>query len=171
MSEDRPTQKLPKQSRGTRRGQSDLLPDHGKGSGSGGIRCRCGIVSGAVFEEKPEGVPEEPACQVLVAQTGTDGMDEKMQEQSDQELEARMIGEKICSMVGTELVWDKKEKQSSSRTLSGLCDPAPDDLTGWAENFVNVLMDMGIPAYATSKNRIFFHDRSTDDPELSADPG
>ena len=46
MSEDRPTQKLPKQRRGARRGQSDLLPDHGKGSGSGGIRCRCGIVSG-----------------------------------------------------------------------------------------------------------------------------
>ena len=66
------------------------------------------LYPGAVFEEKPEGVPEEPACQVLVAQTGTDGMDEKMQEQSDQELEARMIGEKIRSMVGIELVWDKK---------------------------------------------------------------
>ena len=30
-------------------GQSDLLPDHGKGSGSGGIRCRCGLVSGCCF--------------------------------------------------------------------------------------------------------------------------
>ncbi len=31
---------------GCSKGQSDLLPDHGKRSGSGGIRCRCGIVSG-----------------------------------------------------------------------------------------------------------------------------
>ena len=112
------------------------------------------LYAGAVFEEKPEGVPEEPACQVLVAQTGTDGMDEKMQEQSDQELEARMIGEKIRSMVGTELVWDKKEKQYRPARYQD-CVILLRTITGWAENFVNVLMDMGIPAYATSKTGYF----------------
>ena len=112
------------------------------------------LYPGAVFEEKPEGVPEEPACQVLVAQTGTDGMDEKMQEQSDQELEARMIGEKIRSMVGTELVWDKKEKQYRPARYQD-CVILLRTITGWAENFVNVLMDMGIPAYATSKTGYF----------------
>jgi len=112
------------------------------------------LYPGAVFEEKPEGTPEEPACQVLVAQTGTDGMDEKMQEQSDQELEARMIGEKIRSMVGTELVWDKKEKQYRPARYQD-CVILLRTITGWAENFVNVLMDMGIPAYATSKTGYF----------------
>ena len=112
------------------------------------------LYPGAVFEEKPEGVPEEPACQVLVAQTGTDGMDEKMQEQSDQELEARMIGEKIRSMVGTELVWDKKEKQYRPARYQD-CVILLRTITGWAENFVSVLMDMGIPAYATSKTGYF----------------
>ena len=112
------------------------------------------LYPGAVFEEKPEGTPEEPACQVLVAQTGTDGMDEKLQEQSDQELEARMIGEKIRSMVGTELVWDKKEKQYRPARYQD-CVILLRTITGWAENFVNVLMDMGIPAYATSKTGYF----------------
>ena len=112
------------------------------------------LYPGAVFEEKPEGTPEESACQVLVAQTGTDGMDEKMQEQSDQELEARMIGEKIRSMVGTELVWDKKEKQYRPARYQD-CVILLRTITGWAENFVNVLMDMGIPAYATSKTGYF----------------
>ena len=112
------------------------------------------LYPGAVFEEKPEGTPEEPACQVLVAQTGTNGMDEKMQEQSDQELEARMIGEKIRSIVGTELVWDKKEKQYRPARYQD-CVILLRTITGWAENFVNVLMDMGIPAYATSKTGYF----------------
>ena len=81
-------------------------------------------------------------------------MDEKMQEQSDQELEARMIGEKIRSMVGTELVWDKKEKQYRPARYQD-CVILLRTITGWAENFVNVLMDMGIPAYATSKTGYF----------------
>lgn len=49
-----------KQSRGARRSQSDLLPDHGKDLGAVEYDADAALYPGAVFEEKPEGVPEEP---------------------------------------------------------------------------------------------------------------
>ena len=53
MSEDRPTQKLPKQSRGAQKVNQIFYRIMGKDLGA--VEYDACIVSGAVFEEKPEG--------------------------------------------------------------------------------------------------------------------
>lgn len=115
------------------------------------------LYPGAEFPEKPEEddddeEEETPCCQILL--TETDALSVESSEKSVQEIEARMIGEEIRNLVGSELVWDKKENAYRPIRYQD-CVILLRTISGWAENFVNVLMDMGIPAYATSKTGYF----------------
>lgn len=96
------------------------------------------------------------ATEVLLAQT--DSQDPEMtDEQEDltaQELEARMIGKRIKEIVGIEQVVDKATGTYRPARYQD-CVILLRTVSGWAENFVRVLLDMGIPAYATSKTGYF----------------
>ena len=76
------------------------------------------------------------------------------EESTAQELEARMIGQRIQEIVGQAPVLDKKTGEYRPAQYRD-CVILLRTVAGWAETFVSVLMDMGIPAYATSKTGYF----------------
>lgn len=93
--------------------------------------------------------------EVLVLET--DGIEEKggkSAEQTDQELEARMIGRRIQEMAGRQLVLDKAT-QTYRQASYGDCVILLRTMAGWSETFARVLSSMGIPVYATSKTGYF----------------
>lgn len=68
--------------------------------------------------------------------------------------EAQLIGEKIRSIVGKELVWDKKEnayRPAQYRDIVILLRT----VSGWADEFTHILQGMGIPSYGTSRTGYF----------------
>ena len=79
------------------------------------------------------------------------------EERSSRTWEARLVGERILQLVNSEnpqMVWDKEQqcyRPASFRDIVILLR----SLSGWAEEFVKTLMDMGIPAYAESRSGYF----------------
>lgn len=92
-------------------------------------------------------------------ETSTAGQGEELQdeEQSSRAWEARLVGERILQLVdkkNPQMVWDKEQqcyRPASYRDIVILLR----SLSGWSEEFVNTLMDMGIPAYAESRSGYF----------------
>ena len=84
-----------------------------------------------------------------------DGLQDE--EKSSRAWEARLVGERILQLVNPEtpqMVWDKEQqcyRPASYRDIVILLR----SLSGWSEEFVNTLMDMGIPAYAESRSGYF----------------
>lgn len=114
------------------------------------------LYPGAQFPPYPQGVNREfPCTQVWIAATDSrENSDESEEEHTAQEREAKMIGERIQSIVGKEWILDKKTGEYRTARYQD-CVILLRTVTGWAETFVSVLMDMGIPAYATSKTGYF----------------
>lgn len=79
---------------------------------------------------------------------------EEEREETAQEIEARLIGTRIREIVGKELVLDKGTGTYRPARYKD-CVILLRTISGWAETFVRVLMDMGIPAYATSRTGYF----------------
>ena len=115
------------------------------------------LYPGAVFPE-PEMQDEEEenfcSTEVLLAETDTEELSDDSTDQTAQELEARMIGKRIQEIVGESQVVDK-ETGAYRPVRYQDCVILLRTVSGWAEVFVQVLMDMGIPAYATSKTGYF----------------
>lgn len=77
-----------------------------------------------------------------------------VQEENTREAEARMIGGRIKELVGRELVYDKETggyRKAQYRDVVILLR----SITGWADSFLSVLSDMGIPAYTGTRNGYF----------------
>ena len=99
---------------------------------------------------------ESPLAGAQMLLLELEGGEELLKEagESDREAEARMIGGKIQELVGKELVYDKE--------ISGYRKVCYKDvvillrsLSGWAEEFQRVLLDMGIPAYTGTRSGYF----------------
>lgn len=74
--------------------------------------------------------------------------------ETQQELEARMVGNRIREIVGKELVLDQKTgeyRPAQYRDMVILLRT----VSGWADSFAAVLKDLGIPAYTGSQTGYF----------------
>lgn len=71
-----------------------------------------------------------------------------------QELEARAVGKRIREIVGKEWIYDKAAGVYRKAEYRD-CVILLRTVSGWAESFVQVLMEMNIPAYATSRTGYF----------------
>lgn len=80
--------------------------------------------------------------------------DEEENDVSAQELEARAVGKRIREIVGKEWVYDK-DAGTYRKAEYRDCVILLRTISGWAESFVQVLMEMNIPAYATSRTGYF----------------
>ena len=116
----------------------------------GGIRYdeAAALVAGASFE----GCKERTATKtevILIEQSSDDSFVQK------KSLEAAVIGEKIRNLVQGEhplYVWDKEHYRP---VQYGDIAILLRSLSGWSEEFIEVLSDMGIPAYADTKTGYF----------------
>lgn len=109
------------------------------------------LYPGAVF---PESENAFKSTEVLLAEKDTEELSDDTSDQTAQELEARMIGKRIQEIAGSSLVVDKATGEYRPAEYRD-CVILLRTVSGWAETFVQVLMDMGIPAYATSKTGYF----------------
>ncbi|MGL5438113.1 MAG: helicase-exonuclease AddAB subunit AddA, partial [Lachnospiraceae bacterium] len=116
---------------------------------------------GAHFAETEEMVTVLP--ELLVVDTGDVGlaaMEEDAADFTAREIEAKLIGAKIREMTDPQqgmLVWDKKLAGSGGYRLAQYRDIVVllRSTSGWTENFLEVLMNDGIPAYAESRMGYF----------------
>lgn len=123
------------------------------------------IVSGAGVQEQGgasetrqserDSVSAAAAAGIDTSSAQEDSLEEE--ERSSRAWEARLVGERILQLVNSEdpqMVWDKEQqcyRPAAFRDIVILLR----SLSGWAEEFVNTLMDMGIPAYAESRSGYF----------------
>ena len=70
------------------------------------------------------------------------------------EAEARMIGGQIKAIVGRELVYDKESRHYRKAEYRDIVILLR-SLSGWSEEFLAVLSDMGIPAYTGTRSGYF----------------
>ena len=111
------------------------------------------LYPGASFPPMEEGQePEE--VQVLLTELDAPETEDDATELTAQELEARAVGEEIRRMVGRVPVLDKETGEYRPARYRD-CVVLLRTITGWADVFVRVLMNMGIPAYSTSKTGYF----------------
>lgn len=87
-------------------------------------------------------------------------LDEAAADYTGREMEAKVIAAKIRELtdpVKGLLIWDKKLGGKGDYRIAGFGDMVIllRSLSGWAEDFVNVLMNEGIPAYAERKTGYF----------------
>lgn len=75
-------------------------------------------------------------------------------ETNAREAEARMIGGQIKEIVGRELVYDKESKSYRKAEYRDIVILLR-SLSGWSEEFLAVLSDMGIPAYTGTRSGYF----------------
>ena len=85
-----------------------------------------------------------PSTEIWIAETDTQELADLEEESTAQELEARMIGQRIQEIVGQAPVLDKKTGEYRPAQYRD-CVILLRTVAGWAETFVSVLMDMGIP--------------------------
>lgn len=97
---------------------------------------------------KPDGI------QVLLTELDAPETEDDATELTAQELEARAVGEEIRRMVDRVPVLDKETGEYRPARYRD-CVVLLRTITGWADIFVRVLMNMGIPAYSTSKTGYF----------------
>ncbi len=74
--------------------------------------------------------------------------------ETDRELEARMVGERILELVGKTEVLDK-ETGKLRKAKFGDCVILLRTVAGWAEPFLKILGNMGIPAYTGTRTGYF----------------
>ena len=75
-------------------------------------------------------------------------------ETNAREAEARMIGGQIKAIVGRELVYDKESRHYRKAEYRDIVILLR-SLSGWSEEFLAVLSDMGIPAYTGTRSGYF----------------
>lgn len=113
---------------------------------------------GAQFQEteRTAGTPTE----LLLVNVGSGALkqlDEDNADYTGREIEARLIADRIRELTDPHTglwVWDKEEKQYRL-ARNGDIVILLRSISGWAEPFVNVLMNEGITAYAESKTGYF----------------
>lgn len=112
------------------------------------------LYPGAVFPETGSGREAFAPTEILIGETDTQELKDDGSDSTAVELEARLIGERIREIVGHELVLDK---ETGAYRPAGYrdCVILLRTVTGWAETFARVLLDMEIPAYAASKTGYF----------------
>ena len=106
------------------------------------------LYPGAVFEETPD--PDSYGSEMLLL----DLAENEESEETDRELEARMIGRRILKLMQTQKVWDKNEKSYRPVQFGDIVILLR-TVTGWAENFARVLGNMGIPVFAGARSGYF----------------
>lgn len=87
-------------------------------------------------------------------------LDEKAADYTSREMEAKAIAAKIKELTDPEdglLIWDKNLGKKGRYRRAGYGDVVIllRSLSGWAEEFVSVLMNEGVPAYAEQKTGYF----------------
>ncbi|MEY8352438.1 helicase-exonuclease AddAB subunit AddA [Lachnospiraceae bacterium 54-53] len=115
---------------------------------------------GAEFLENDGRVGEKPELLMI---HGAENQIRQLDEDADytgREMEARVIAAKIRELtdpVKGLLIWDKNLGEKGDYRIAGYGDMVIllRSLSGWAEDFVNVLMNEGIPAYAERKTGYF----------------
>lgn len=103
------------------------------------------LYPGAEFPEE-EGMFD---TQILVIEPDTENQDIK-----ERELEARAVGQKIQALLQHQLVTDKETGKLRHAKYSDMVILLR-SLTGWADAFVKILGEMGIPAKATTGTGYF----------------
>lgn len=106
------------------------------------------LYPGAAFEEAPD--PDSYGSEMLLLDLA--GHEEA--EETDRELEARMIGRRILELMQTQKIWDKNEKSYRPVQFGDIVILLR-TVTGWAENFAKVLGNMGIPVFAGARSGYF----------------
>ena len=116
------------------------------------------LYPGAVFPPYEEEKDSKHETELLIAKLNSDDVedssDEAKVELVSQELEARMIGNRIREIVGKELVLDKATGKYRPARYKD-CVILLRTITGWSEIFTKTLKEMGIPAYSTSRTGYF----------------
>lgn len=102
----------------------------------------------------PGNDPEFAKTEILLLEKDHPTLKEVYQDISPQELEARMIGNRIHEIVGRELVWDHASGMYRKARF-GDCVILLRTITGWADVFSRVLAEQGVPAHVTSKTGYF----------------
>ncbi len=96
----------------------------------------------------------EDATEVLLVETDAPETGDDSSELTAQELEARAVGERILKLVGKAPVLDKETGEYRPARYRD-CVILLRTVTGWADVFARVLMNMGIPAHTTSRTGYF----------------
>lgn len=123
------------------------------------------LYAGAQFPDMEPNVETAYAKAEMSPLTGTEillfdadmedpGKKAELSEENVREAEARMIGGRIKELVGRELVYDKETggyRRVQYRDIVILLR----SVSGWAEDFLAVLSDMGIPAYTGTRSGYF----------------
>ncbi|MDO4329614.1 MAG: helicase-exonuclease AddAB subunit AddA [Lachnospiraceae bacterium] len=134
-------------------------------SNLGGIRYtkETALYPGAAFQPLPEGVEtgaDPYQTELFVVNTGSkelSSLDEEARDLTSREIEVKLAVREIRRLTDPEtglLVWDKEANQYR-RARYGDIVILLRSLSGWAEIFVNGLMNEGIPAYAQSQAGYF----------------
>ena len=120
------------------------------------------LYPGAEFEipedgrEKLVGTPAE----LIIVPTDSsvmDGLDDDARDYTERELEARMAAEKILHLTDSKdglPVWDKARGAYRTARFGDIVILLR-SITGWAETYVNILMNAGIPAAAQTQTGYF----------------
>lgn len=113
---------------------------------------------GALFEPSEGPISGKP--ELLMVNTGGDllkKLDDDAADYTAREIEAKMIAARIREMTDPEsglMIWDKKSKEYRTARYGDMVILLR-SLSGWAEDFVNILMNEGIPAYAERRTGYF----------------
>ncbi|MDO5423691.1 MAG: helicase-exonuclease AddAB subunit AddA [Eubacteriales bacterium] len=100
-------------------------------------------------------VKDKEACaEMLLLDLDDDPESFEESEENERELEARMIGTRILEIVGKTEVFDRKT-ESLRKAKFGDCVILLRTISGWAESFLKVLSEMGIPAYTGTRTGYF----------------
>ena len=104
--------------------------------------------------------PQNNGTELFVVNTGKEelaGLDEEARDYTSREIEVKLAVEKIRQLTDPDtglMIWDK-EKETYRRARYGDVVILLRSISGWAEAFVNGLMNEGIPAYAQSQSGYF----------------
>lgn len=100
--------------------------------------------------------PEQPQmfqCELLLAQASPEEL-EQAHMTSWQEMEARMVAARIHELLETQLVTDRESGQLRKACCKDIVILLR-SVSGWADTFLKVLTDAGIPAHTASKAGYF----------------
>ncbi|MDY3919491.1 MAG: helicase-exonuclease AddAB subunit AddA [Candidatus Limivivens sp.] len=104
--------------------------------------------------EYPAALHGENCPEVLFLNLDEDPESFEESEETERELEARMVGTRILELVGRMGVQDKKTGQMRKARF-GDCVILFRTVSGWAESFLKILGTMGIPAYTGTRTGYF----------------
>ncbi len=116
------------------------------------------LYPGGSFPPLPE--KQDNGTELIVVDTGKEalaGLDEEARDYTSREIEVKLVIEKIRQLTDPDtglMIWDK-DRESYRRARYGDVVILLRSISGWAELFVNGLMNEGIPAYAQSQSGFF----------------